>query len=237
VVDAGSQWVAGTSFSIGPSRLSGAVDGTTWELDWSAAEPPLWTMSQGTWRREILPSSHVVLAPKARLVGTFTSNGTTSAIDAVGNLSHIFGHGNAQRWAWLHADLDDTTTLEVIAAVGRRPALRTLPPLSFVQLRRSGRDWPANPLSTAMLFRARLGRAEWSVRGVVGTRRLTVAVAQPPDRCVELGYTDPDGASATCVNTEIADVDVRLERFAGRWQVEHEWRLERSAHAERGYRL
>jgi hypothetical protein len=232
VTDSTTEWMTGTDFAIGPDRMTGALANANWDLAWSADEPPLWTMSKGTWRREVLPSSHVVLAPKARLTGTVNGQ----QIDAVGNLSHIFGHGNAQRWAWLHADLDADTTLEVIAAVGRRPALRRLPPLSFVQLRRDGKDWPANPLSAAALFRAKLGREAWSVRGVVGTHRLSVTVAQPSDRCVDLGYTDPDGASATCSNTEIADVDVRLEKFTGRWTVESEWHLEKSAHAERGYR-
>jgi hypothetical protein len=237
VSDAAPEWMTGSTFSIGPTRMTGTADGTTWDLAWEAGEKPLWTMSRATWRREILPSSHVVLAPKATIRGSLTIDGMSYDIDAIGNLSHIYGHGNAQRWGWLHADLDEDTTLEIIAAVGRRPAMRKIPPLSFVQLRRAGKDWPSNPLTSAPLFRAKLGRAEWSVRGVVGTHRLSVTVAQPAERCVDLGYTDPDGASATCSNTEIADVDVRLEKRTGRsWIVVQEWRLDKRAHAERGYR-
>ncbi|MBV9484780.1 MAG: hypothetical protein JO246_01845 [Frankiaceae bacterium] len=232
VTPAGEDWMSGSNFSIGPTRLTGTLTGTAWDLEWATDEPPMWTMSKATWQREILPSSHVVLAPKARLIGIVNAQ----PIDAVGNLSHIYGHGNAQRWAWLHADLDDTTSLEVIAAVGRRPALRRLPPLAFVQLRRHGHDWPSNPLASAALFRAKLGQERWSVRGIVGRHRLSVDVVQPADRCVILDYRDPDGATATCSNTETADVEVRLEKFTGRWRVENYWRLEKTAHAERGYR-
>jgi hypothetical protein len=177
-----------------------------------------------------------VLAPKARFRGAIRIDGTDRTIDAVGNVSHIYGHGNAQRWAWLHADLDDDTTLEVIAAVGRRPAMRRLPPLSFVQLRQGDQDWPRNPLAAAPLFRAKLGFPTWSVRGIVGTHRLRVTVTQPEDRCVHLDYTDPDGAMAVCTNTERADAEVRLERWAGRWSLEREWSLRGTAHAERGDR-
>jgi hypothetical protein len=236
VVSAAPAWMRGATFSVGPEQLTGAVEGTTWDLAWRSDEPPLWTMSAASWRRELLPSAHVVLAPRSRLTGTLRINGADHAISAVGNLSHIYGHGNAERWAWLHADLDQDTTLEVIAAVGRRPALRRLPPLSFVQLRRNGKDWPRNPLATAALFRAKLGSPTWSVRGIVGTHRLSVTVTQPADRCVHLDYTDPDGTQAICMNTEIADADVSLESWRGRWTPERSWSLQGRAHAERGSR-
>jgi hypothetical protein len=74
------------------------------------------------------------------------------------------------------------------------------------------------------------------VRGIFGLHRLSVTVTQPDDRCVRLDYTDPDGAQAMCNNSETADVDVVLERFRGRWRVEHEWSLRGTAHAELGTR-
>jgi hypothetical protein len=194
-------------------------------------------MGETSWHREILPSSQVVLAPKARFSGQLRIENLDLAVDAVGNLAHIYGHGNAQRWGWLHADLDDSTTLEIVAAVGRRPAMRRLPPLAFVQLRRDGKDWPRNPIAAAPLFRTRLGETSWSVRGVVGTHRLTVTVTQPSEQSVYLDYTDPDGAPAICANTEVADVNVRLDAWSGRWHTEQEWSLERRAHAERGSRV
>jgi hypothetical protein len=232
----GADWIRTTYAAAGPERLTGTAGDTSWDLAWRSDVPPIWTMSAGAWKRELLPSAHVVFAPRARLRGTIRRDGHDLDIDAVGNLSHIYGHGNAQRWAWLHADLDDDTTLEVIAAVGRRPAMRWLPPIGFVQLRRNGRDWPRNPLLAAPLFRAKLGSPTWSVRGIAGNRRLSVKVSQPDDRCVSLDYIDPDGEHATCVNTEIADADVRLESWRGSWRTEQTWSLAGSAHAERGSR-
>jgi hypothetical protein len=237
VCDAGADWLTGADFSIGQDRMAGNVGDTSWDLACKSAEPPLWTMGERVWRRELLPSAQVVVTPKARISGAVRIDGRDHAVDGVGNLAHIYGHGNAQRWAWLHADLDEDTTLEIVTAVGRRPALRRLPPLSFVQLRRAGNDWPANPLAAAALFRAKLGKTEWSVRGVVGTHRLSVTVAQPEDRCVYLDYTDPDGAQAICANSERADCDVRLETWRGTWHPDQEWSLRGTAHAERGYRL
>jgi hypothetical protein len=236
VIDAGPDWLTGTTFSVGPDRMAGSVGDTSWDLAWRGVEPPLWTMGAMPWRREVLPSCQVVCAPKATLVGDVRIDGVSYSIEAVGNLAHIFGHGNAQKWGWLHADLDDDTTLEIVAAIGRRPAMRKLPPLSFVQLRRDGKDWPRNPLASAALFRARLDLPTWSVRGIIGTHRLSVTVTQPEDRSVYLDYTDPDGAAAVCCNSEIADVDVSLEKWSRGWTTEAQWSLVRTAHAERGYR-
>jgi hypothetical protein len=55
---------------------------------------------------------------------------------------------------------------------------------------------------------------------------------------VSLSYTDPDGATATCTNTERATVDAIVERRTGprRFEVEHRWHLDRTGHAEVGTR-
>jgi hypothetical protein len=168
--------------------------------------------------------------------GTADVAGTRLALEGMGAVAHIYGHGNAQRWGWLHADLDDETSLEIVSAVARRPGMRALPPLAFVQLRRSGADWPGNPLAAAALFRTRLSATTWRVRGVVGRTRLTVDVDQPKDRCIVLDYTDPNGDGAICTNTERADVAVTLDRWKGRWITEAEWSLEGTAHSELGTR-
>jgi len=223
--------------STGPERLTGTAGEFAWDLRWSSEQLPIWTLSKAMWQREALPSAQVVVAPRATFRGTITESGRATDFDGIGNIAHIYGHGNAQRWSWLHADLDDDTTLEVIVAVSRRPGMRRIPPLPFVQLRRRGEpDWPRNSLVAAPLFRARLASPTWRVRGVVGSHRLTVTVNQPDERCIILDYTDPDGAQAICTNSEIADVDVVLEAFRGRWRVEQEWSLRGTAHAELGTR-
>jgi hypothetical protein len=212
----------------------GAAGGRTWDLTWDPGDtPPLWTFPRWVWRRHALPAAQVLPAPAGHVSGTV--DGTPYA--GAAGLAHIYGHGNAQRWVWLHAPLGGDDVLEIVAATARRPGLRALPPLPLVQLRTRGRDWPRDPLAIAALFRARLGPTSFRVTGVVGTRRLRVDVGLPPERCVVLGYTDPDGETATCTNTERADATVRLDRLtpAG-WRLEDEWVLVGAAHAEIGRR-
>lgn len=212
------------------------------EADLADAGAPLYTFPSWAWEREVLPGAQVVPAPLAPVRGTVTVNGRALGIEGTGGLARIYGHGNAERWAWLHADLGGGEVCEIVVAVPRRPGLRRLPPVALVRLRLArtggaGRDWPAAPLAAAPLFRARLGLPVWTVRGVVGRRRLQVRVEIPPDSSVAVGYRDPDGAPATCTNSERASATIRLDVLErGGWRTERSWELHGTAHAEVGDR-
>jgi hypothetical protein len=224
------------------NELVGATDTMSWDLRLvEAGGHVLYTFPRYAWERGILPAAQMVPAPAATYDGTVKVGDRVFALaGARGASARIYGHGSARRWGWLHADLGGGDVLEVVSAVSMRPGLRALPPLSFLQLRVDGRDLPRDPLLGAPLLRARLGLPEWRVRGVidpVGRRRIDVRVTQDPLRTVAVGYTDPDGATATCHNSEVASVEVRLEKL-GRtgWRLEREWLLDRCAHAEIGVR-
>ena len=231
------EWFTSASASVAAGRFRGtAAAESAWDIQWADAERPMWTLPRRVWERELLPSAHVVVAPKAELTGKVAVAGRALTLAGTGAVAHIYGHGNAQRWGWLHADLDQDTSLEIVSAVARRPGMRALPPLAFVQLRRNGEDWPGDPLLAAPLFRTRLSSPTWRVRGVVGRSRLTVTVNQPEDRCVRLDYKDPNGDGAVCTNTERADVDVKVDKWKGRWITEAEWSVAGQARSELGTR-
>ena len=223
---------------VEPGARSGEAGPLRWDLRFEDHSRPLHTVPAAAWRRELLPAAHVVFAPCATFHGTVVVGDRTVAVtDAPGAAARIYGHGNAERWAWLHADLGGGDVLEVVAAVPRRPGLRRLAPVTMVQLRQGGRDWPAHPLLAAPLMRCRIGLPGWTVSGRIGGRRLHVRVEQPAEHCVTVPCTDPDGSPATCTNTERANAHVLLERRqAGRWLCDGEWRLQGTAHAEVGSR-
>ncbi|MFD4230946.1 hypothetical protein [Streptomyces sp. NPDC058545] len=222
-----------------PQLLEGTAGAITWRLTVTGGGEPLYTFPRWSWQRELLPAAQIVPAPDAIFDGELVVGERRFTLsDAVGGVARIAGHGNAQRWAWLHAGLGGGDVLEVVAAVARRPTMRWLPPLPMLQLRIGGTDWPRDPLLTAPLLRARIGLPAWSVAGGTARRRVRIDVTQDPADCVSLSYTDPDGATATCTNTERATVDVIVERRTGlhRFEVEHRWHLDRTGHAEVGTR-
>ena len=227
-------WFAAGGAVVEPRRMAGSTEGATWDL---AVEPsgtaPLWTFPRGAWERELLPAAQV-LADSVALTGAVEIDGLRLDLDtAPAGSARIYGHGNARRWGWLHADLGDGDLLEVVSAVSTRPGLRALPPLSFVQLRVDGRDLPRVPLAPGKVT---LELPTWTMRAHFGRHRLRTSVELPPDRSIAVGYVDPSGDTATCTNSERAIADIVLERFTGRWQTVRAWHLDGTAHSEVGLR-
>ena len=235
----GSDVFAAGDVTVAPDRLRGKAGDVSWDLTATGGGEPLYTFPRWAWERELLPAAQIVPAPTARFTGTVQYGQSTVEYDgAPGGTARIYGHGNAQRWAWLHADLGDGDVCEVVAAVSTRPGLRLLPPLPLVRLRVGGEDLPAaDPLLAARRFRLRLDSPQWTVRGRFGDRRLAVTVTQPPQRTVSVDYTNPDGTRAVCHNSERADAAIELDRFGpDGWHREHSWTLAGTAHAEVGAR-
>lgn len=238
-----SQGYAADGIEARPGRLAGSAGPFTWSLTEKPRGGPLHTFPRWSWRRPWLPASQMLPAARCHYDGTVRYGDNELRLDdAVGASARIYGHGNARRWAWLHADLGGGDVLEIVAAVSMRPGLDRLPPLVFLRLLREGRTWPRRAERTAVgwaglgRFRADIGLPEWRVTGRAGRRRIRVTVTQPPERTLALDYTDPDGSPAVCRNSESADAVVSLERWWGTWRQEATWRLSGTAHAEVGDR-
>lgn len=224
----GGPWCSVGGASIGPEVIVGQSGSFAWDLHWQDASAPLWTFPRYAWEREVLPGAQVVIAPSAHFSGSITVGETTHSIDGWrGAVSHIYGHGNARRWGWIHADLGNDDVLEVVTAVSGRPGLRRLKPLAFLRLRVDGRDWPTGPLP-ALRVRTILSLHHWQLEGRISGRDVLIRVDQPPARCVNLSYTDPDGTTCVCTNTEQADIHVEIG--------DRTWAVLGTGHAEVGLR-
>ncbi len=142
---AGAAWFDATGLRVGPDGVTGRAGSLAWDLSWSDSSRPLWTFPRVAWERGLLPGAQVVIAPTTDFAGSLTVGGTVVRVDGWrGALAHIYGHGNAERWGWIHADLGDGDVLEVVSAVSRRPGLRWLAPLAFIRFRIDGKDWPTS---------------------------------------------------------------------------------------------
>ncbi|MFJ9411164.1 hypothetical protein [Streptomyces sp. NPDC101393] len=234
---------AAEGIDAGPSGLRGTAGAFAWDLTKHSGGAPLYTFPRWAWRRGLLPAAHLVSAPSATYTGSVTHEGRRLLLDAApGADARIYGEGNARRWAWLHADLGSGDVLEIVAAVSKKAGLRRLPPTVFLRLRRNGRTWPRTPERSAFgrlgagRFRARIGLPSWTVTGRSGLRRIRVLVTQPENRTLALEYTDPDGSTAVCRNSETSHARVVLQRWWGRWRTEATWSLDGTAHAEVGER-
>ena len=236
---------ASTGVACGPVRYDGTPAGSlltgragdvAWHLTSTRAAgtsaETLYTFPRWTWQCELLPAAQVVPLATGRYSGTVRVGGRELVLrDAPGADARIYGHGNADRWGWLHADLGDGEVCEIVAAVSRRPGLDQLPPLPLVRFRLASGDWPRDPLVAAAGLRAGLRRDGFEVHGRVGRRRVRVVVDLPDRETVEVDYRDPDGAQLLCRNSLRASASVEVLRGGA---VERSWRLDRVAHAEVG---
>ncbi len=233
----GEEVFAAEGVTVSADRLAGSADALAWELSRHGGGAPLYTFPRWSWRRELLPAVQIVPYPSATFTGTVHIGPATLRLDrAPGNCARVYGHGNARRWGWLHADLGGGDVVEVVAGVSTRPLLRLLPPLPFVRLRLGGVEWPGgDPLVAALSCHAQLGLPTWTVRGRSGDARIRIEVTQPTDRTLSLDYRNPDGSAAVCHNTERADAIIVLQRIQGReWVTQRRWELDGTAHAEIG---
>jgi hypothetical protein len=225
---AGPVWFSVADARIALEDVTGRAGSVAWDLRWKDTGAPLWTFPRSAWERGLLPGAQVVLAPTAQFTGSLRADDTTHRVDGWrGAVAHIYGHGNARRWGWLHADLGGGDVLEVVTAVSHTAGLRRLPPMAFARFRIDGKDWPASILPS-LRMRTTLGLRHWQLRGRIGGRRVLIRVDQHADRCVSLGYTDPDGATAVCTNTEQADIHVEVD--------DRRWSVIGTGHAEIGLR-
>lgn len=219
--------------------LEGDAGALSWSLRYRDDGRPLYTFPRTAWERQLFPAAQVVPAPSARFSGELTVAGRGITLhEAPGAVARIYGRGNAERWGWAHADLPGGDTLEIVAAVSRLHGLRQLRPLTFLQLRQGGRDWPRWPLRAAARLRTELREDGFTTCGTVGDRRLQVDVTLDPGESVTLDYDDPEGPGPRCTNSERATLELTVERRAagGRWRLERHERLARTAHAEVGQR-
>ena len=223
--------------------MRGSAGDITWDLSFAGGgERPVYTFGRTVWERHLLPGAQCVPWPSAAFRGTIRGAGEVSAeVDARGALARIYGHSNAHRWCWLHASLGDGEVLELVAATARRPGLRRLAPMAMVQLRLPGvPDAPRVPMLAGPLLRTRFHREGFTVSGLMPgrhPRRLHIEAAIPAERSVTLTYTDPDGSTAVCTNSEVSSVTVSLRDVGRRRSAERRWEITGSAHAEIGRRL
>ena len=242
-VDAAPTWARTDAIDLTPDGSRGSAGTIAWDLSWDAFDQrTLYTFPRWAWQREVLPAAQVVPAPSLEVDGSVTVDGRELAWAGHGNVAHIYGHGNARRWGWLHAHLgadpgsggtnDGGDVLELVTAVSMRPVLNRLPPITHLRLRIDGEDWPGLD-GPSFGLRTTLGLPDWRVHGRIGRNKLSVTVHQPADRSVSIDYHDPDGATATCTNSERADVEIELDgpRFGRR-----RWSLAGTGHAEVGTR-
>jgi hypothetical protein len=164
----------------------------------------------------VRPSSFVC-SPNldTRFSGRIALDGREMIIeDEPGCQSHLWGRKHVDEWIWVHSngfEGHDGTVFEGLAARARR-AGKTLPPLQSLYLRHRGQEHRFTRLRLSEQWKRHLGMGYWSF-AATSTRLHIEGVAQCRLRdMIQAEYRDPDGEPLYCINSEVANLKIRLFR-------------------------
>lgn len=198
----------------------GALPGIEWELKLQRLPGPLGAPLC------LYPTARMIDAPfpknqlltprpALRASGRVQLGGQTIAIDGwLGSEGHNWGPAHPERYAWGQALFLDAAGEPFALAEGASGSIRVgglrTPLLSLLVVRRGAREYRFDRVADLWNQRARLEFPRWSLamEGPDGRAELTMEASR--SRIVGLGYENPDGSVARCLNSKLARVTLRL---------------------------
>jgi hypothetical protein len=173
----------------------------------------------------LMRPSSFVCSPNldTRFTGVVTIDGREVYLeDEPGCQTHLWGSKHVDEWLWVHANAFENhpdTVFEGLSARTRR-AGKTLPPVQSLFLRHDGQEHRFTRLRFAQQWQRNLGIGFWSFAAM--NRRIYMeGTAQCRLRdMLQVQYVDPDGEPLFCINSEVANLKIRLfRRVTGlRWR-------------------
>jgi hypothetical protein len=126
--------------------------------------------------------------------------------------SHLWGSKHVDDWVWVHSNAfekHEESVFEGLAARPRRSG-RLLPPLQSLFLRHRGEDHHFVRLRFAEQWQRSLGTGYWKF-SARNTRMYLEGTAQCRMRdMLQARYVDPDGEPLYCLNSEVANLKIRI---------------------------
>ncbi len=209
-------------------QLDGAAQGAIGELSWDLRWEPIQGLGEPLC---LLPTRRLVDAPlpknklltpvpAARFSGRVGWGDQSWELDGwPGMQGHNWGAAHAPEYAWGHClfmDAQGEPFAVVEGASGRIKLGPVLSPLlSLLTVRRAGREYRFDRLVDTWRQRPVIDFPRWelSMRGSDGEAALVMC--GQPDRMVCLGYDQPDGQRAFCLNSKTAQVTLRVNPTDG----------------------
>lgn len=226
-------------------RATGRVQSAGHKIEWDLTYLPC----DGTYNHvsrkivQLTRPSSFVCSPNlsTRFSGIITVDGEEIVLDEEpGCQSHLWGRKHVDDWVWVHSNAFEKrpeTVFEGLAARVCR-AGQMLPPIQSLYLRHEGEEHRFLRLRLAEQWHRKLGMGYWSF-SAMNTRLYIEGAAQCRLRdMLQAEYSDPDGQRLYCVNSEVANLKIRLfKRVHGvRWRHVETLRSYATAHLEHASR-
>lgn len=196
-------------------RIDGADHSIAWDLSYVPNDTTYHHLSR-TLAALARPSSQVC-SPNlhTRFTGIVSVDGREFILeDEPGCQSHTWGRKHVDEWVWVHSNAFERNPDTVFEGLAARPRMagRKLLPIQSLLLRHRGEEHRFTRLRIADQWQRKLGMGYWSFEAA-NTRVHLEGVAQCRMRdMVQAEYVDPDGERLYCINSEVANLKIRLFR-------------------------
>lgn len=224
----------------GHSKGAIAEHGFRWNMTWAAPERsfrhfPLDGMYEGGFPKAKALSPALTTA----FEGTAEVAGRVYSLDGQrGMQGHNWGKKHAHSWVWTHCNHfreDERVVFESVSSKIRVGPLSS-PQLTIMHVD-DGVDEPLTINGWLGMIRTTSDQRglSWRFRGSLEKRGVEGVFAAPPERFMGLNYVDPDGRITHCLNSKVADGELRiLHKDRGIWRLRRSLTAAASAALEIG---
>src|ERR1041384_874006 len=230
---------------LSSSRANGRVSSGLHTIDWNLSYTPCQTSYNHVSPllvRLAKPSSFVC-SPNldALFSGVISIDGEPIFLDEEpGCQSHLWGRKHVDDWVWVHSNGFENqpgTVFEGLAARPRR-AGRMLPPVLSLYLRHRGEEHRFVRLRLAEQWRRNLGMGYWSFSAMNSKVYIEGAAQCRLRDMLQVKYDAPDGEKLYCINSEVANLKIRIFRrtYGFRWRHVETIKSYATAHVEHASR-
>ncbi len=249
------EWGKGNDFLVkignnflGSKRAKGDLSDASHRVTWDLAfrsESETYYHIPGLIRK-LHPTKTTVCSPNLnlRLNGQITIDGQNFYLqNDPGCQSHLWGQKHAEAWAWIHCNAFGSKSEALLEGIAARTKLTkhiSTPLFSSLYLKYQGDEYrfsgfriendiqPGKP--------GEPGHWQFGARGL--TTRLIGTAQCSNDKMLQVVYTDPDSDKVYCANSEVADLELRLDyrSMFGKWKPLANLCAKGTAHLEFGSR-
>ena len=196
-----------------------------WRVDWTPPVEAFRLFNAGWMYEGAFPKTKALTpAPTTTLDGEVEVDGRRFTLSGHrGMQGHNWGQKHADSWVWVHSNLFDQDPGVVFEAVSSRVRVAGVrsPQLTILHVD-DGHDDPITVNGWVGMVRTHsdLRGLRWAFRGTQGPRAVEGAFQAPAARFVGVDYRDPDGTVTHCLNSKVADGELRiLHRDRRAWRV------------------
>jgi hypothetical protein len=231
--------------SLSASHATGKVESGNHSIAWDLSFIPNETTYQHVPKSltTLVRPSSFVCSPNlnTRFTGRVTIDGEDIFIEnEPGCQTHLWGSKHVDEWVWVHANAfekDEETVFEGLSARPRRVG-RTLSPLLSLYLKHRGEEHHFTRLRLAEQWQHEFGIGYWRF-SALNTKIYIKGTAQCRLKdMLQVKYVDPDGEPLYCINSEVANLKIKiLRRVHGiRWRHVETINARATAHLEHAAR-